>query len=160
MVHLLPATDDHFAWLLRDAPAPSGLREPVGGVDDPVVLKMLRGMTAKLHAAGGSASWLFVDIGEVVGLCGFKRPADAANTAEIGYGVAESCRRKGYASTAVGLLITEVETIKAASRLIAETTASNVESQRVLERNGFLIDGVRYDAEDGDLMIWSRSLAP
>jgi ribosomal protein S18 acetylase RimI-like enzyme len=158
MVHLLPATDDHFAWLLSEAGAPSGLREPEGGVDDPVVLKILRRLTAKLHAAGCQASWLIVDQDEVVGLCSFKRPADAAHSAEIGYGVAESCRRKGYATLAVDLLIKEVVDTKAASRLLAETVNSNLESQRVLERNGFSIDGTRHDAEDGDLIIWSRSL--
>jgi len=160
MVHLLAATDDHFAWLLNEAPSPGGLRKPVGGVDDPVVLKMLRRMNAKLHAAGCNASWLIVDQDEVVGLCGFKRPADEANRAEIGYGVAESRRCRRYATMALGLMIHEIEKMEAASWLIAETAVSNLGSQRVLERNGFAIDGARHDEGDGELMIWSRSITP
>ncbi len=158
MVHLICATDDHFAWLLNEAVAPIGLRVPEGGVDDPVVLKILRRLTAKLHAVGCQASWLIVDQDEVVGLCSFKRPADDARIAEIGYGVAGSRRRKGYATMAIDLLIEEVVNSKAASQLCAETAVANLPSQRVLERNGFSICGTRVDAEDGDLLIWSRSL--
>ncbi len=159
MTHLLPITDDHFAWLLSEAAAPDGLRDPMGGVDEHEVLRMLRRGTARLHAAGCHASWLIIDHNEVVGLCGFKRPVNAAGAAEIGYGVAQSRRRKGYATMAVGLLINEVAKTKAASRLLAETTTSNSESQRVLERNGFSIDGARDDAEDGELLLWSRPLS-
>ena len=158
MVHLLPATNDHFAWLLNEAVAPSSLRLPEGGVDDPVVLRILRRLTAKLHAADCQASWLIVAQDVVVGLCSFKRPADDARIAEIGYGVAESQRRKGYATMAIDLLIKEVVKSKAASQLSAETVIANLPSQRVLERNGFSIHGTRVDAEDGDLLIWSRPL--
>jgi RimJ/RimL family protein N-acetyltransferase len=158
MVHLLRATDDHFAWLLNEAVAPSGLCLPEGGVDDPVVLKILRRLTAKLHSAGCHASWLIVDQDEVVGLCSFKRPPDDALIAEIGYGVAGSRRRKGYATMGVDLVIKEVANSKAASQLRAETVIANFPSQRVLERNGFSICGTRVDAEDGDLLIWSRTL--
>jgi RimJ/RimL family protein N-acetyltransferase len=101
---------------------------------------------------------LIVDRNEVVGLCGFKRPADAGGAAEIGYGVAQSCRRQGYATMAVGLLINEVAKVKAASRLLAETATTNLESQGVLARNGFSVDGARHDPEDGKLLLWSRSL--
>lgn len=158
MVRLLLATDDHFAWLLNETVAPGGLRLPEGGVDHPLVLQILRRLTAKLHAAGCHASWLVVDENEVVGLCGFKQPADDAHIAEIGYGVAGSRRRKGYATTAVELLIKEVVTSKAASHLRAETAIANLPSQGVLERNGFSICGTRVDAEDGELLIWCRPL--
>jgi RimJ/RimL family protein N-acetyltransferase len=158
MVHLVPVDDGHFAWLLHEAGAPAGLREPVGGVDEHDVIKMLRGATQRLHAAGCHASWLIVDYDEVVGLCGFKRSTDAEGAAEIGYGVAQSRRRRGYATIAVGLLVEEVATTKAASRLCAETARSNLASQLVLERNGFSIDGARDDAEDGELILWSRPL--
>lgn len=113
MAYLLPITDDHFAWLLSDRAAQDELRSPPGGVDEHGVLKMLRRATARLHAAGCHASWLIVDQHEVVGLCGFKRAANTAGAAEIGYGVAQSRRRQGYATTAVGLLIREVAETKA-----------------------------------------------
>jgi hypothetical protein len=158
VVRLLPASDDHFAWLLGEAAAPDGLRSPEGGVDVPVVLKIVRRLTAKLHAAGCHASWLIVDQDEVVGLCSFKRPPDDALVAEIGYGIAASRRRKGYATIGVNLLISAVFNSRAAAQLSAETAIANIPSQRVLARNGFLICGARTDAEDGELLIWSRSL--
>jgi RimJ/RimL family protein N-acetyltransferase len=102
---------------------------------------------------------LIIDHNEVVGLCSFKGPVNAAGAAEIGYGVAQSRRSNWYATMAVGLLINEVAKTKAASRLLAATATSNIESQRVLERNGFSIDGSRDDAEDGELLLWSRSLS-
>jgi RimJ/RimL family protein N-acetyltransferase len=158
MAHLLTATDDHFAWLLGQSTLPNGLREPAGGVDDADVLKMLRGATARLYTAGCQASWLIVDQDEVVGLCGFKRPPDANGVAEIGYGVSGSRRRRGYATAAVGLLIKDVAMTSVASRLLAQTAKSNLASQRVLERNGFTVDGSTHDPEEGALMIWTRAL--
>ncbi len=158
MVHLLPATDQHFAWFLKEASAPVGLREPVGVVDDPIVLKILRRLTATLHAAGRHESWLIVDEDEVVGLCGCKRPPDATGAAEIGYGVAATRRHQGYATSAVQLIINELLRTSGVTRLLAETAVGNVPSQRVLERNGFLVEGRRHDAEDGELIIWSRPL--
>lgn len=159
MVRLLPATDYHFAWLLNEAPSPAGLRQPIGGVDETSVLKLLRRMTASLHAASCFASWLIVDQDHVVGLCSFKRPPDLAGFAEIGYGVAASCRRRGYATRAVSLLIDEVARTREATRLQAETAIYNLSSQRVLERTSFTRVGTRRDPSDGDLILWSRAIS-
>jgi RimJ/RimL family protein N-acetyltransferase len=160
MAHLLTATDDHFAWFLGQSAPPDGMREPPGGIDDVDVLKMLRRATARLNTAGCQASWLIVDQDEVVGLCGFKRAPDANGFAEIGYGVAESRRRRGYATAAVDLLIKDVAKTKVASRLLAQTAKANIASQRVLEGNGFSVVGATEDAEEGALIIWTRAVMP
>lgn len=41
----------------------------------------------------------------------------------------------------------------------AETSAGNVASQRVLERNGFVRTGERVDEEDGQLICWQAVIA-
>lgn len=156
-IRLHEVTDDHFAWLLGERPAPDGLTEPPGGVDEKFVVSLLRDLTAALHQAGCRSHWLVVDGREVVGLCGFKRPPSSSGEAEIGYGIAESRRSRGYATRAVALMLAEGRK-EGASTLVAETAISNPASQLVLERNGFDRIGARSDPEDGNLIIWARIL--
>lgn len=153
---LVQITDAHFAWLLGERPVPDdGLREAPGGVDAKAVLASLRTLAARLHHAGCHAHWLIVDAGEVVGLCGFKRPPNPAGAVEIGYGIAESRRRLGYATAAVALILAR-SAQDGVSLFTAETASSNIASQRVLERNGFDRVGARYDDEDGALILWTK----
>ncbi len=156
-LRLQEVTDDHFAWMLGERPAPDGLTEAPGGVDEDVVILLLRDLAANLHRAGCRSHWLIIDGVEVVGLCGFKRPPGLSGEAEIGYGIAKSCRNRGYATRAVGLMLDRGRR-EGASTLVAETTVSNPASQRVLERNGFYRRGTRRDDEDGDLLIWAKVL--
>jgi RimJ/RimL family protein N-acetyltransferase len=157
MTSLIKATDDHFEWLLGGAGHES-LKQAPGGVDDIGVLALLRSMTARLHGAGCSASWLIADGREIVGLCSFKRPPDEKGWAEIGYGVAASRRGRGYATEAVRLLVAEVAENGWASSLVAETGMDNVASQRVLSANGFDQVEARTD-EEGEVIVWTCRLA-
>lgn len=143
----------------REAPPPEPLREAPGGVEQRRIVRWLRAVSAQLEAAGRPASWLIVDEGEVVGLCGFKGPPDAAGSAEIGYGIAETRRRNGHATEAVRLLCHEVGRVGGVRALRAETAIDNPSSQRVLEHNGFVQVGARHDPDDGDLLLWSKLLA-
>lgn len=155
---LLEVTDDHFAWLLGERDPPEGLTEAAGGIDDKSVILLLRGLVARLHRADCHYHWLIVDDMEVVGICGFKRPPNPAGEAEIGYGVAKSRCRLGYANRAVALMI--VHSIEEGlSVLTAETTASNIASQIVLNRNRFAHVGRRHDEEDGEIILWAKSLS-
>ena len=158
MTHLLAAEDRHFAWLLGEASPVDGLREPPGGVDGSAVLTVIRDLVGRLQAAGCRGHWLIVDGSEVVGLCGFKRPPAPSGEAEIGYGVAEHRRGRGFATRAIALVVGEAARLEGASILVAETAADNLASQVVLERNGFVRTGTRHDHEDGDLICWTRSL--
>ncbi|WP_430700666.1 GNAT family N-acetyltransferase [Phenylobacterium glaciei] len=158
MTMLIVARDEHFAWLLGEAPPPDPLREAPGGVEQRRILRWLRAASARLEAAGCLGSWLIVDEGEVVGLCSFKGLPDAAGSAEIGYGIAETRRRNGHATEAVRLLCEEVGRVGGLRALRAETATDNPSSQRVLEHNGFVQVGARHDPEDGDLLLWSKPL--
>lgn len=120
---------------------------------------MLRGLFARVLAAHGTGSWMMVAEGEVVGLCGYKRPADTNGIVEIGYGVAPSRRRLGHATRAVAAMVAETARDPLVKAIVAETAVDNAPSQRALAANGFLQRGTRYDAEDGTVVHW-RFFAP
>jgi RimJ/RimL family protein N-acetyltransferase len=90
-----------------------------------------------------------------VGSCSFKTsPRDGV--VEIGYGVGEAYRGRGFATQAVALLLAEAFSQRGVSRVLAETSAGNVASQRVVERNGFTRHAARVDDENGGLLVWVR----
>ena len=81
MMHLVPARDAHFAWMLGEAEAPDRLALPPGGLDTPPILRWLRRTLPKL---GGYGSWLMVADGEVVGMCSYKwPPTEAGGSARV-----------------------------------------------------------------------------
>jgi RimJ/RimL family protein N-acetyltransferase len=156
---LVVAQDAHFAWLLGDARPPSPeLSLPPGGVDAMETLQLLRAMSQRLHEAGSRGSWLIVVEREVVGLCGYKRPADAAGTVEIGYGIAECRRNSGHATRAVRAMLAYASGDPAVTAVIAATSVSNIASQTVLERNGLRRTGTTHDPDDGELIWWRKEL--
>jgi RimJ/RimL family protein N-acetyltransferase len=83
---------------------------------------------------------------------GFHTVPDADGVVEIGYGIAPSAQGRGVASEAVVLLI-ELAMRSGAGALVAETSADNVASQRVLARNGFGVE-TRTDQD----IRWRREL--
>lgn len=149
-MRLQPATPAAFAWMLGEGPGPEGLALPPGGVDAPEVLRLLRGASEN----GGGETWMMVSDSEVVGLCGLKHAH--AGTAEIGYGVAASRRRRGHAGTAVPSLLGVLAT-KGFVTAAAETGPGNRASERVLERAGFGPAGAR-ETPGGPMRLWWRSL--
>jgi len=156
VLRLLEAGDADFEWMIRGEPREHrGLSLPPGGVDDVATLEHVRGIARALAARDCKASWLMVVGDEVVGLCGFRRPPESGGSVEIGYGVAASRRRRGYATAAVGAIVrfAEREPIRA---VVAETAVANAASQRVLAKNGFLRTGSRIDSVDGELLRWER----
>ena len=154
---LIEATDADFRWMLGEHYCQNGLRLPEGGVDDPVVLGIVRAIAMRLHDAGSRASWLVVYDGEVVGLCSYRRlPADRC--VEIGYGIAPSKRGNGYATRAVAAMVKAAALDPSVDTLTAETAVQNSASQVVLERNGFARTGTRVDLEDGEVTGWTRRL--
>ena len=156
-VTLVVAEDQHFVWMLGNGPI-SDLRLPPGGVDEPQTLQMLRCHAAELRAAGSSGSWMIVVDGEAVGLCGYKHARDVNGAVEVGYGIAASRRRLGYATRAVALLLQATAGDSRVSCVTAETAIDNVASRRVLELNGFARTGTRTDPQDGDLIQWRKAL--
>lgn len=157
---ILELTDDDFAAMLRgDISVRAALTQPPGGVDRPEVLRHIRRMASNLHRDGFSGGhWMMVVNGEVVGLCGFKAPPASDGEVELGYGVAESRRRRGHATAAVGAVIEVTRHNPIVRAVIASTAVGNVASQRVLEHNGFERVGARVDPDDGEVILWRKRL--
>ena len=144
-IHLEPATDDDFRWLLGQA---SATRE-ISVAPDLAPLEVIE-IVRQLPA-----NWLMILDGELVGIIGLK--SDQGAEVEVGYGVAASRWGRGHASAALGELLPilggrDVRVVK------AETSVENPASQRVLERNGFARVGERIDDEDGPLIVWRREI--
>jgi RimJ/RimL family protein N-acetyltransferase len=154
-VTLVEVDDDDFAWMLLDEPPRrNGLTVAPGGVDEPAVLAQVRRLTARVHAGRCRGGWMIVVGDEVVGLCGFHAPPVRGEVA-IGYSIAATRRGRGFATAAVGAVIRRAPEFKV-TELQAETSVTNVASERVLERNGFTREGRRTDPDDGELTLWRR----
>lgn len=82
--------------------------------------------------------------GIAVGGIGFHGPLDANGAAEIGYGLVEGVRGRGYATEAVRA-ITALAFAHGAALVKADTDPLNVASQRVLLGAGFVV----VDRRDG-----------
>jgi RimJ/RimL family protein N-acetyltransferase len=156
---LIAAEDGDFAWMLGEGPGRAGLRLAPGGVDAPEVLAIVRGLAARLRETHDRGAWMMVEDGEVVGLCSYLRPPDAAGGVEIGYGVAETRRGRGCATRAVAAMLGEARADPAVSVVLAATAVANLASQKALERNGFARTGVDIDPEDGEVIRWRFELA-
>jgi RimJ/RimL family protein N-acetyltransferase len=157
---ILEASDPDFAAMLRGGAVRDTLAQPPGGVDQPHTIAYVRKLAANLRTCGYSGGhWMIVAHGEVVGLCGLKEPPSEAGEVELGYGVAESRRRRGHASAGVRAVIEAVRRDLAVRTIVATTAIGNISSQRVLERNGFERAGTRWDSSDGELMVWRRPLS-
>ena len=95
-------------------------------------------------------------LGQVVGTGGFKgRPVDGR--VEIGYGIAEQFRRKGFATCAVRKLLQVAFSAPAVVEVYAETAADNPASRRVVEKAGFRHLGQRETERDGTVDQWLHS---
>jgi ribosomal protein S18 acetylase RimI-like enzyme len=118
----------------------------------------------EIAIAAASSAWLmprlFVDErrGRVVGSGGFKGEPKEQRV-EIGYGVAPIYRGQGYATEGVRLVCEEAFSSGFVSEILADTLLSNIASQRVLEKVGFTVFGVRTD-EEGTFKKWRVKNAP
>jgi RimJ/RimL family protein N-acetyltransferase len=153
---LVPVTDPDFDWLLIGGGAErGGLTIAPGGIDDDVaVLGHVRAIVRRMSDQHESGNWMMVAGSEVVGLIGFHRAPSEAGEVEIGYNVAPSRRRRGYATAAVAALIELAAADARIETIVAGTDPANVASQRALERNGFQTTG---RSADGDLR-WKRTV--
>jgi RimJ/RimL family protein N-acetyltransferase len=93
------------------------------------------------------------DTGEAVGAIGAKGGPDGSGAQEIGYGMNAAVRGRGYATEAVGALVTDL--LKRVATVTAYTAVGNRPSQRVLEKLGFTRAGTSWTEEDGDLISWA-----
>ena len=87
--------------------------------------------------------------GRVIGAAGFQGPPDETGAVRIGYGLAESARGHGYATEAVKALLAWARKQDGLTYVLADTTRTNIASQRVMERAGMQLVG-----EDGELLYY------
>ena len=110
---------------------------PEGGEWDRDAVEFFR---RQVDDGGFDSSWgpsYIVGDGSLVGSAGFFGPPDAAGEVEIGYSVCRTARRRGIATAAVSQLCGRAASGGCAS-VRARTTADNVASIAVLERNLFV----------------------
>lgn len=159
---LIETTDDDFDWMLGGVgTSRRGLRLPPGGVDAKNVLGHVRAIAASLHELQGHTdNWMIVVDGEVVGLCGYKHTPSKDGEVDIGYSIAPSRRRRGFATAAVAAILQRSEADSRVRSIVAETAVDNHASQSVLKKNGFDCIGSGVDPDDGEpILRWSVSVA-
>lgn len=83
--------------------------------------------------------WIAVDRArqQIVADAKFKGEPDETGTVEIGYGTYPAFQRQGYMTEMVGGLVRWAGGQSGVRRVVADTDADNVASQKVLEKNGF-----------------------
>ena len=156
-IRLIPASDVDFAELIAGR-APAGYRLADGGIESADILSMLRRLAQSLRNAFEPAAWMIIDGDEIVGLCSLLHTPDAEGKIAIGYGIAASCRGRGHCGAAIGALVKWATVHPQLCAIVAETAITNLPSQAVLIRNGFVQTGTRDDAEDGALYCWELTL--
>lgn len=87
----------------------------------------------------GAGTFLIVADGLVVGDCGWYGPPGDDGEVEIGYGLAAPYRGRGLGTAAVRELLEWLRTQPEVRRVVAETSADNVASRRLLDRLGFTL---------------------
>lgn len=86
--------------------------------------------------------------GQRIGGIGFKGTPDAEGIVEVGYGIDEAYRRKGYGAEAVKAMVKWALEQEGVRCVTAQTETDNSISQKVLLKNGFVRDGY---GEEGPL---------
>ena len=87
--------------------------------------------------------------GHVIGDVGFLGPPDATGAVSVGCAITEDARGQGYATEALSALLEWVREQPGLTCVLADTTRSNLASQRLLERVGLHRIG-----EDGELIYY------
>ena len=99
--------------------------------------------------------------GEVIGNCGIRLTAAGSHEAEIGYELSPNQWGRGYATEAVAAILRFGFTELGVHRVSAWLVADNVASARVLEKNGFQLEGrlrdkERYKGRYWDVLMYAR----
>jgi len=92
--------------------------------------------------------------GELIGNCGIRRDSPTSHEAEIGYELSPDQWGHGYASEAVAEIVRFGFDELGVHRITAWLVADNVASARVLEKNGFQLEGRLRDKEQYKGRYW------
>jgi RimJ/RimL family protein N-acetyltransferase len=88
----------------------------------------------------------------VVGGCGFKG-APVEGVVEIGYGIAPTCMRRGFAKRGVGLML-EMARASNIREVIAHISAENEPSAALARSIGFIAEGPVVDSDGEEVVRW------
>lgn len=91
----------------------------------------------------------------IVGDFSFKGLGDEG-VVEIGYGIKYEFANRGYMTEAVTAVARWAAKQPGVKRVEAETTTDNIASQRVLEKAGFVLNGVT--GEEGPRYVWKERM--
>jgi ribosomal-protein-alanine N-acetyltransferase len=94
----------------------------------------------------GFGPWVAIAAGEVVGGAGFVGRPNERGEVELGYGILEGHRNRGYATEAARALVAWVLEQPNVEQVVARSERSNDASNRVLEKLGL----TRVRAEGGE----------
>ncbi|MGE4072471.1 MAG: GNAT family N-acetyltransferase [Lysobacterales bacterium] len=114
-------------------------------------------------ARGDAPQWCLpfnivaVDEGRVVGGCGFKG-APSKRTAEIGYGIAPSCWRRGFARSGVSRLLRLGAESGEIDQVIAHIATDNEASSALARGLGFVASSGLVEIEGERLVLWRLRL--
>ena len=87
--------------------------------------------------------------GTVIGDVGFTGPPDATGAVQLGCAITHDARGQGYATEALSALLDWARRQSGLTCVLADTTRSNLASQRLLERVGMHRIG-----QDGELLYY------
>ena len=140
---LIPMTHDFVNRLLagdKNAYATLGVLPARGwpNADTLKILPAIRANLAKPDARPGFESWLFVHRTNrmPVGDGGFKGPPNEYGVVDLGYGILEAERQKGYCTEAARALIEWAFCQPGVKLITADCLDTNIASQNVLQKLG------------------------
>lgn len=113
------------------------------GDPDPELRQAYREMLAEMERLPGREYWaadwaVLLPGGERVGGVGFKGAPGPDGAVELGYGIDQPYRCRGYATEAVGAMLRWALAQPGVRCVLGQTEPDNLVSQRVLLRNGFV----------------------
>jgi [ribosomal protein S5]-alanine N-acetyltransferase len=155
-LRLIALSASQLALTLTDLPALGrelGFPVSQGMIDDKVPraikMKLAKMATADPGLHDWFTYWLIVvkesRIG--VGMIGFKGAPNAEGATEVGYGIDEKHRNKGYMTEAVKTLCVWAFS-HPGCRAVTATSVSNPASEKVLQKAGFVKTGRSEDSTD------------
>lgn len=124
---------------------------------DEEILETLPRIIKNLDKVGiptGFESWMIIktDTKEIIGDVGFKGFNRITNSADIGYGIIEAERRKGYAEEACKALINWAFISNDLQHITASCLIDNIGSANLLKKLNF-----ECIAEEEEMFFWERN---
>ena len=138
----------------------NGMQALLDGCTDPEMRDAYRDMMEEMHRRPEHPEWgcewsiFLTETGaEIGGIC-FKGIADAQGRVELGYGIEEPYRCRGYATEAVRAMAAWALSQPDVRCVLAQTEPHNAISQRVLQKCSFVRCG---DGEEGPLFSLTQT---